>query len=502
MGRGFDNVTGDYIEMLRRITSLQWDRITAAHLLNRAGFGAAPERVVAAAGANPADLVESLVENMPDAAVLDKPDWVTPEAALRPDREMRRRLNDEERRDMQRMQRKTERERLTDLRGWWINRMRNSPNPLQEKLTLFWHGHFATSFEKVRSAYAMYKQNQMFRRNAAGNWRDLLMDVSQDPAMLWYLDNANSRKQSPNENYARELMELFTLGEGHYTEEDIRASARAFTGWSVDSAEIAFKVNHQAHDNGSKHFFGKTGHFYGSDIINLILEHREAAPFICRKLWTFFAYPDPEERLVNSLADTLRRHDYDLKPMLKEMFLSREFYATQALRTQIKSPVQWLVNTSILLETDLPPAPVSETILQALGQKLFEPPSVKGWDGGYAWITTASLFQRYNIAGILVRGGEPYRRNRRGQFMPRMGQILQYDPEVDPRTLVSEEERASQDDAAKALMWRLFQGPLRDDDIAKLRKNFQSMPDPWLWSDQEILNLVHTLMSTPHYQLT
>ena len=207
---------------------------------------------------------------------------------------------------MQRAQQQNERERIVELRAWWLQLMATGPRPLQEKMTLFWHGHFATSMEKVRDAYLMWRQNALFRRLATGNWSQMLIDVAKDPAMLIWLDQAQSRKEHPNENFAREVMELFTLGEGHYAERDITEAARALTGWSYDRATQDFIARPMAHDRGSKTIFGQTGFFNGEDFLKMVVAQPQAARFITAKLWNFFAGEWPSEELVTGLAATFR----------------------------------------------------------------------------------------------------------------------------------------------------------------------------------------------------
>lgn len=393
------------------------------------------------------------------------------------------------------MQRRTARSELIGLRGWWLNRMLTTPHPLLEKLTLFWHGHFATSIEKVRLPFAMYQQNQTLRSCATGNWETMLQAISKDPAMLIYLDNAQSNRQQPNENFARELMELFTLGEGHYTEDDVKAAAKAFTGWSIERDRMEFIYRRSLHDNGKKKFMGKSGNLDGDDIIRQILKHPDAAPFICSKIWSFFAYENPERGVVADLARVLVQNRFEWKPVLYTMFTSEAFYSARALRTQIKSPVQWLVSTCRYLDISMPEPEVASVICEMLGQNLFAPPSVKGWDGGYTWITTASLIERYNLAGVLVKGSGRRSRNR----LPR---ALVYENRADLAKIIPRDTVSSNDDAVKSLLWRFFHGPLRDKDIATLRKHFQHLPDYTEWTGDDVRNLIHLLMSTPLYQLT
>ena len=186
---------------------------------------------------------------------------------------------------------------MLELRGWWLQRMANGPRPFQEKMVLFWHGHFATSMEKVREAYYMWRQNELFRRLATGNWQQLLTDAGKDPAMLIWLDQAQSRKDHPNENFAREVMELFALGEGHYTENDITEAARALTGWSLDRIDQKFVYRPGFHDNGEKTFLGRTGNLDGDDVIAQIVAQPQAARFITAKLWNYFAGQYPHRRI-------------------------------------------------------------------------------------------------------------------------------------------------------------------------------------------------------------
>jgi len=481
--------------MLRPLAKYRWNRVAAAHLANRAGFGATPETIVTLTGHYLTDIVDQLMDIPADAWQVPPPDWVNENSADRAERIARRSLSEEERQKVLQMLRQAARENMINLQGWWLNRMLATPHPLLEKLTLFWHGHFATSNEKVQHPYAMYLQNQTLRRHAAGNWKKMLVAISRDPAMLIYLDNAQSNQQQPNENYARELMELFTLGEGNYTEDDVRAAARAFTGWGIEGERMEFRFRPGAHDNGKKKFMGKAGRLDGTDIIDRILKQPEAAPFICKKLWSFFAYDNPENHIVADLARILVQSHYEWKPVLQAMFNCDAFYSARAMRTQIKSPVQWLVGSCRYLGIPMPDPPVAVAITRMLGQQLFAPPSVKGWDGGYSWITTASLMERYNLAGMLVKGSGRKSRNR----LPRG---MSYASSVEPQKILARDTIASNDEAVRELLWRFFHGPLRDKDIAILRTHFGNLPDYREWTDDEIRNLVHLLMSTPHYQLT
>jgi uncharacterized protein (DUF1800 family) len=417
---------------------------------------------------------------------------------------------------------------IQELRAWWLEWMRATPRPLQEKLTFFWHDHFATGFRKVRLAHAMYLQNETFRRHAIGSWEEMLLAVSRDPAMLVYLDGARSNRRAPNENYARELLELFTLGEGRYSEEDIREAARAFTGWSLDRRTQQFVDRPRLHDDGIKTFLGERGAFDGTDIIRMLLKHEAAAPFICRKLWEYFAYPDPEPERVAALAGLFRAAGFQFRPVLHAMFRSAAFYSARAVRTQIKSPVQWLVSSVRYLEAPLPPAGISLSMLQALGQELFDPPNVAGWEGGYAWISTAALFHRYNFAAVLTEGGDRMREAlgagaERAAAQMRMGAGMEdmqglrpverrrrmqeqrqalSRPVMDPAAVLPAGQRADARAATEYLQWRLFQSPLREEDRAAFREQMAAFGDPAGWTDAGIRGVVHKMMSTPQFQLT
>lgn len=388
-------------KMLKPIDPEQWSERHARHLLNRAGFGLPPERVAQLAKMSPASAVDFFVDFTEQPSDASAPGFlVTPEAyhAMRAslrgaDEDARRKINQDFQRD--------ERQAVQNLKAWWLERMHKAERPLEEKLTLFWHGHFATSAQKVRSSWNTYQLNETFRQHAAGNFKALTIAVGQSPSMLHYLDNRQSTKKSPNENWARELMELFTLGQGQYSEDDIKNSARSFTGWTCDFE--SFRYREEVHDFGEKKFMGRTGDFDGWNIIDIIFEQPAAATFITTKLWRYFAYEDPEPEVIEGLAKTLREHDYELRPMLRQMFLSRAFYSEKAMGSQIKSPAQFVVQLASDLEYDEPPYNAMAGATARLGQNLFYPPNVKGWDGNRAWINANALLIRYNLPAMIVR---------------------------------------------------------------------------------------------------
>src|SRR6266850_40113 len=390
--------------MLKPLSRERWNFTTTAHLLNRAGFGGPPAEIEKLMALGPEKAVSHLVdfEKIPDDTA--DPSWAKPDPTRAERFLAARRASEEERRKLFREEQQQQRQHIMELRGWWMQRMTSGSRPLQEKMVLFWHGHFATSMEKVREAYLMWRQNELFRRLATGNWLQLLTEVARDPAMLVWLDQAQSRKEHPNENFAREVMELFALGEGHYSEKDISEGARALTGWSYERLAQKFVARPMWHDRAEKTIFGKTGNFDGEDFLRLVVEKPQAAKFITARLWNFFAGEMPSEHLNAALAKVFADAGNKFKPVLRAMFLSEEFYAPTIVRNQVKSPVQWLVGSVRVLERELPPPMVCFGLTRNLGQDLFAPPNVKGWDGGLSWITTNNLLARYNEAGTIVQG--------------------------------------------------------------------------------------------------
>jgi uncharacterized protein (DUF1800 family) len=281
-----------------------------------------------------------------------------------------------------------------------------TPTPLTERMTLFWHNHFATSQQKVRSSQLMYRQNALLRREALGNFARLLHAMARDPAMLVWLDNAGSRRQAPNENFAREVMELFTLGEGHYTEQDVKEAARAFTGMSIDRDSGDFRWRPAFHDAGEKTVLGKTGRFDGDDVLGILLARPETAEFVTAKLWREFVSPVPDPVEVRRLAARWREAGYEIKPLVRALLLSTAFWAEDNRRSLIKSPVDLVVGTMRTYQMrpiDLRPAVVA---CAALGQNVFSPPNVKGWPGGEAWIDASTLLGRKQWLERTFRGGD------------------------------------------------------------------------------------------------
>jgi uncharacterized protein (DUF1800 family) len=371
------------------------DERLAAHLLRRAGFGSTPEEIRRYAAMDVDDAVESLIR-YPSTANWPAPDVYDRRQALQ---EMRFFRGDPaERGAVFKDAIRNERESLTAMRLWWMNRMLGTPAPLQEKMTLYWHGHF-TSY--VNFARLMYSQNQLFRQYALGNVRALTHDVSKDGAMLMYLNNDTNIAAHPNENYARELMELFTLGVGHYTEDDVRESARAWTGWRIDRLTQEIYFDPSRHDGGSKTFLGQTGNFDGDNIVDIIFSQPQCARFLATGLLNFFVYNDPEPELIDGVAALLRKHDYELVPIMSALLRSNVFYSPRAYRALVKSPVEFVVGTYKAL--GLPQMDLSAVAAAThMGQILFQPPNVAGWPGGQNWLTSGTMIARQNFVARLA----------------------------------------------------------------------------------------------------
>ena len=368
----------------------------ARHLLNRTGFAASAAEIVEFAKLGRDDAADQLLRAVQINAKQSPPAWVNepPIAPLKL-------------RDMTQEQRQAELrkniERAFELREWWFREMLTTPSPLSEKMTLFWHNHFATSQQKVRFTPLIYQQHTMLRRNALGNFGMMLREVSRDPAMLIYLDGANSRKDAPNENFAREVMELFTLGEGHYTEQDIKEAARAFTGWSVDRDTGHFMFRRGIHDYGRKTVLGKTGNFDGDQVIDILLAKPETAEFITRKLWKEFVSPVADETEIRALAEKFRNSGYNIAKLMRAMLTTDAFYAPGNRAALIKSPVELVVGTMKQFEIDAPNLRPFVIASALLGQNVFSPPNVKGWPGGETWINSATLLGRKQLIDRLFR---------------------------------------------------------------------------------------------------
>ncbi len=379
------------------------ERQKVAHLLRRAGFGASPDELASYIELGfEATLAQLLDPQSIDESSLELPGF-DPEAPL----------------SMQLIQAR------------WIYRMIHSSRPLVEKMAFFWHGHFATSIEKVKSVTLMWDQVETFRQLGLGSFEQLLLAVSQDPAMLVWLDNSKSKKESPNENYGRELLELFSLGVGNYTEDDVKAAARAFTGWSIQleentyvgdedvadeelmsEAEIkakkkavkdfrkqrdaTFAFRAKWHDSDEKTFLGQTGNWDGEDIVRIIVSDPACASFIARKLFSFFVWDNPAESTIAPFAEIFSATNGDIRQLMEAIFRSGEFLSDEAMLVKVKSPVELVAGTMRVFGGGT----ASNDLFRStgrMGQTLFAPPNVGGWPSGLGWIGPSSLLERYNL---------------------------------------------------------------------------------------------------------
>ena len=448
----------------------QWNLKWAAHLYRRAAFGFPPRsfftadtawQALLAAAEQPADAsIERLLTGGPGQAEFDElmDEIGTHIAHKNPD--------------------------LDGIQGWWLYRILHTSHPLLERTTLFWHNHFATSAAKVRKLPLMMMQNQLLRQHALGSFRPMLRGIGRDPAMLIWLDSNSNVKGKPNENYAREVMELFSLGEGNYTEQDIREAARAFTGWGTANGEFRFVT--AQHDTGSKTVLGKSGDFDGDDIANILLDQDAAARFLVRKLFREFISENesPPDRLLEPLAAQLRKSDYNVGSCLRTMLRSQLFFSEAAYRQRIKSPVEFVVG--MLTAFDATDQGISMNLLadsmDGLGQALFAPPNVKGWDGGRTWLNSATLLARHNLAWRFFGGKDQQVSIHPGSVVAKLGKKTS-EQQIDLLLRLLLQDDTSDAARDKLLAFAKSNGKKEDETSSLLRQ------------------LTHTVLLMPEYQL-
>jgi uncharacterized protein (DUF1800 family) len=370
----------------------------ARHLLNRTGFDAHLREVDEFARLSRRDAVERLLADVRTEARTPPPAW----AKEWTDPRRIRRMGEEERRAFVRVQII---EHALELKGWWLTEMLTTTSPLTERLTLFWHNHFTSSLQKVRSPPLMLRQNQLLRRHALGNFGALLHAAAKDPAMIVYLDSATNRRGQPNENFARELMELFTLGEGKYGEKDIKEAARAFTGWSIDLDTGDYLFRPRLHDDGTKVVLGRMVGG-GSDVLDVLLAHPASAEFVAAKLWREFVSPQPQPEELQRIAALWRSEGYDIRTVMRALLLSPSFWAPENRAALIKSPTELVVGTLRQFHVGVGDPLPFVVLLRYLGQDLLSPPNVKGWPGGEAWINSSTLLARKQFVERLLRVDE------------------------------------------------------------------------------------------------
>jgi uncharacterized protein (DUF1800 family) len=393
-------------------------RANIAHLLRRAGFGASPDEIDQAVRAGYRASVENLLAGLtapdPDGDAVHLPDLTAARVTLGPPP-----ADPTARQAYQRKRRALENQQFVGLQRWWLDRMIATSTPLREKLTLIWHGHFATAFQKVRTAGLMYRQNQLLRTLGGASFESLTQALAKDAAMMLWLDTETNVAGHPNENFARELMELFTLGIGNYSETDVQEAARAFTGWTLSPTTGEFVLNARRHDSGSKTVLGLTGNLDGTDVVRLITHHPASSRFVVAKLWSHLAYPVPTtDPIVGPLAAGYAQ-DLDVTSLLRAIFLHPGFTSPTARQGLVKQPIEWVVGLARAfgVDADLKPtggaapataaatgAParsVLSNVLTQLAQEPFNPPSVGGWPQNTYWLNTATSLIRLQFAASL-----------------------------------------------------------------------------------------------------
>ncbi len=445
-----------------------WDRAKVGHLYRRAGFGATASELDAGVKDGHAKTLDRVLNGAPESEDFTRTsDFMASERSMPPGAPQGR------------------------LSAWWLDRMLKTRHPLREKLTLFWHNHFATSNAKVQNACFMLTQYRLIQSHALGSFRELLTKMGSDPAMLVWLDTNTSTKAAPNENYAREVMELFSLGVGNYTEADIRQAARAFTGYEIKDGKGT--LNRRQHDTSEKEVFGKKGKFTGEDIAKLCLDHDACARFIVRKLYRFLISEadTPDAKLIDPLAEQYRKSDFDTGKFVATMLRSNLFFASSSYRAKIKSPVEFAIGTVRALEGVAGTLPLAEA-LEGLGQVLFAPPSVKGWDGGEAWLNAQTLLGRNNLA-LAITSTEDAR----------------FGSRCDPGQLAAKHDIATDAKLVDFLLGLFLQGDAPQGARTKLLdylKTAKGVKYPAYWSDDDVANhrkraVTHLVLTLPEYQL-
>ena len=498
--------TAKLLEPVWSDPSFQWNWRMASHLMNRAGFGGSAAEIDRLVQMGPQASVNHLINYraMPDTlSALEFSSLSHPRfESLREHRRFMQSLSRPEKREYFQLYFAANFAKMQEMRCWWINRMVQTRRPLEEKMTLFWHGLFVSAFSMVNSSYHMYLQNQLFRRFATGSAKELTVAVSRDPAMLRYLNNNQNRKGHPNENYARELMELFTMGIGNYTEEDVRESARAWTGWTFVGDTFAFRA--KQHDFGRKTFLGETGDFDGRDIVNIIFSKPATATHFATKLAAFFGSDDPPPELILALAQTLRHANWHVDAVLKTLFSSRWFYSDQVVRRKIKSPIELVAGALRALQTPVANSAAVLVGMTSMGQQLFEAPNVGGWPHGRGWINTSTLFARYAVPLYMVAGRPPWNQPPAAKAGT---QLAAFETGFSPGRLLAERNISTTAAAVDFFIDLLIQDqiePKKRDALLRSVSNSNTARDEPLnmgMAHWKLLNLLELVMAMPEYQL-
>jgi len=429
-----------------------WDLARAGHLYRRAAFGADWGQLQQALAEGPQRAVERLLRPEADVAAFNRTYDGYEASAAGPGS-------------------------ADGLRAWWLRRMIQTPHPLLEKMTLFWHNHFATSNVAVKNARLMHGHVQLLREHALGRFEPLLEAVSRDPAMLvWVGANAN-RKALPNDNYARQLLGRFSLGLGNYSEQDVQEAARAFTGWFVLRSQLRYFP--REHDPGMKRILGQEGNFQGDDVVRIVLQQPATPRLLVRKLyrWLISETGQPSDALIAPLAESFAK-DYDAAKLVETMLRSNLFFSPEAYRQRVKCPVEFALGIVKGLEGLIPTAPLASDLAD-LGQNLYHPPTVKGWEGGRYWINAATLVGRSNLALALVSGSEPYGDN------------------LDPLAVAAKHGHSTPESAGRFLLDLFLQGDVDDNVAEVLLKTTAADGNP----SQRLRRLAHSIVTLSEFQL-
>lgn len=458
------------------------DQTNILHLYRRLGFGVSPKQWHRLREQTLRQAVDQLFKS--GAKPFEAPKYA------RPSKRTFQSMDKTKRREVQRELRRG----VATLNQRWIQHMvSDESSPLLEKMTLFWHGHFACSHKRVDFAA---EQLEILRTHALGNFRDLLVAISKDAAMILYLNNQQNRKNKPNENFARELMELFTLGRGHYTEQDVKEAARAFTGWFTNRFTGVFQWMERQHDPGSKTFKGRTGRWKGEDIIDFILEEEQTARFLVRKIYRYFVNEnDVDEVLIERLAQEFYRSNYDIGKLMRGMAESQWFYEKKHQGAKIKSPVEWLVGTAKVLQVQFESPQAVVLPQRALGQILFMPPNVAGWEGGRAWIDNATLLLRLNFIPFLLRKTELKVQLTEQPERNTDGRLNNLQLTVDPKPLANTFRKPVGDALRKAMSTYLLAVE------PKVSPALERWVKQYSRADERVIYQAILLMSLPEYQL-
>ncbi|HAO06047.1 DUF1800 family protein [Chryseobacterium sp. C3] len=450
------------------------------HLLWRAGFGPGINQLE--------DLhkkdIKSLMNDLFKEETFLYVNYDTPDIAETGDYMMNDQTPAEKKKEMQRISRQQNEE----LNLNFLDKMVNSKEQMREKMAFFWHGHFAS---RVVNPKFNRQILNVIRKNALGNFKDLLFEVSQAPAMLNFLNNQQNKKDHPNENFAREVMELFTMGRGNYTEKDIREGARAFTGWGSDK-EGNFKERKNLHDEGSKTFLGKTGNFTGTDVLNIILEQKATAKFITTKIYKFFVNENVDENIVKSLSESFYQSGYDIKKLMMDIFSSSWFYDKKNIGNRIKSPIELMAGIMRSLPMNIQNPENLIVYQKLLGQMLLYPPNVSGWPNGKSWIDSSTLMLRLQIPQIWS-GLRPL------DYRPKEDDDLDMGLKNNTNSLTKSFKNPN-----ITIDWtrveKIFNGKNVEDYLIQSSKSLD-MSSVKNFSDNSVKMNVINLMSTPEYQL-